>query len=121
MEGSTLVGSTSIGGLDSLTVVPVGGAGGDAQLPGTYSLGNHRGPFAEAGVKAHLRVHDPCSERVEGLAPLDAVAGGCGGDTPWVPYAAGAAAASVVAAAYVLRRRRGRAGTPMTTSAPSGS
>jgi hypothetical protein len=108
MRGSNVVGSTAIGGLESLSVVPVGGAGGDAQLAGTYAFGNHREAYREAGIEGRLVVHDICRGRIEGLLPLAAVEDGCDGSSgglPWLP--AGAVGVTILAgAAFVLVRRQ---------------
>lgn len=71
MKGTSLVDSVSIGGLESITVVPVGGAGGDAEVPGTYEFGNHREPYREAGMTGTIVVHPRCAA-VPGLAVLRA-------------------------------------------------
>jgi uncharacterized protein (TIGR03382 family) len=114
MRGSNLVGSTAIGGLESLTVIPVGGAGGEAHLPGTYTFGNHREAFREAGIEGELVVHDACRDPVVGLPPLAVVAGVCDDDggTPLLPIGVGAAAVVALAAAYWLVRRRRPAVSP---------
>ena len=108
MRGSNLVGSTAIGGLESLTVIPIGGAGGEAHLPGTYTFGNHREAYREAGIEGSLVVHDACLDVVTGLPPLDAVSAACddGGGTPVVPITAGAVVVVAVAALWMVRRRR---------------
>ena len=74
MQGATHVSSITIGGLESLTVIPDGGAGGDIALPGTYELGDHREPYREAGMTGQLIVYDP-STIVPGLAPLPSQSG----------------------------------------------
>ncbi|MGH9275587.1 MAG: multicopper oxidase domain-containing protein, partial [Acidimicrobiales bacterium] len=108
MQGSSLVGSTAIGGLESLTLVPVGGAGGEARLTGTYAFGNHREAFREAGIEGELIVHDACREIVPRVPPLAAVAGACngGGGSPLLPVGVGAIAVAAAVAAYWLVRRR---------------
>jgi manganese oxidase len=75
MAGSTRVGSTAIGGLEALTIVPVGGAGGEAGLASTYGFGNHREPYREAGVWSTMVVHDRCGDDVDGLARITSRAG----------------------------------------------
>ena len=69
MDGATHVASIAIGGLESITVIPDGGAGGESGLAGTYELGDHREPYREAGLSGRLVVHDP-STAVAGLEPL---------------------------------------------------
>jgi multicopper oxidase len=136
MEGTTHVGSVAVGGLESITVVPDGGAGGDAQLPGTYWFGNHREPYAEAGMKGLLVVHDRCAP-IASLQPLAAdpapcaaTAGavttseptsssvsppssaspaspdGSSGGVAWTFVAIGATVFAALGVAVVVRRRR---------------
>ncbi len=69
MAGTTLVGSIAIGGLESITVIPEGGAGGDGALTGRFEFGDHREPYREAGLTGSLVVHDR-ADLVPGLAPL---------------------------------------------------
>jgi hypothetical protein len=69
MDGSTLVSAVAIGGWASLTIIPVGGAGGDEALSGTYEFGAHREPYREAGMTGRLVVYEP-STAVPGLLPL---------------------------------------------------
>ena len=66
MDGSTLVSSIAIGGLEVITVAPEGGAGGEYALPGRYELGDHREPYREAGLTGALIVHDTTTA-VDGL------------------------------------------------------
>ncbi|HUF33916.1 MAG TPA: multicopper oxidase domain-containing protein [Acidimicrobiales bacterium] len=69
MAGSSLVESLAIGGMESISVVPEGGAGGPSRLAGTYWFGNHREPYRDAGQSGQLVVHGRCAE-VPGLALL---------------------------------------------------
>ncbi|HWH34549.1 MAG TPA: multicopper oxidase domain-containing protein, partial [Acidimicrobiales bacterium] len=64
MPGSTLVDSIALGGLESITLVPEGGAGGRDQLSGTYWLGDHREPYRQAGLQGRLIVHPRCGPEV---------------------------------------------------------
>lgn len=105
MEGSTLVGSIAIGGLESIDVEPRGGAGGEAALPGTYWLGNHREPYHEAGQWGTLIVHPACAAQIS-LEPLDDAP--CDDEDVPVPVAYGGLVLIAVAAAYAAWRRRRR-------------
>ena len=69
MTGTTHVGSIAIGGMESINVIPDGGAGGDNALAGTYEFGDHREPYREAGMTGKLVVHDRLPP-LPGLAPL---------------------------------------------------
>jgi hypothetical protein len=137
MTGTTHVDSVAITGLESITAIPLGGAGGEAQLPGTYEFGDHREPYREAGMTGTLVVHPRCTP-VAGLDALRAddpacrpatvptpvpppvlntapvttspTSGSSGGSALW-PWVAGGAAAAAIAvglAVVVPRRRRGR-------------
>ena len=66
-KGSNIVATQAIGAREVLTIVPLGGAGGEAHLPGDFVYGDSRGPYRDAGVWGVLHVyprHQP------GLAPL---------------------------------------------------
>ena len=113
MAGSSLVDSVTIGGLESITLVPEGGAGGPDQLPGTYWLGDHREPYREAGLGGRLIVHPRCSE----TAPVAALPGapGCGGGVTWANVFPGGAALVGLGAGgwfWHARRRRTKAVAP---------
>ncbi len=106
MLGSTLVDSVALGGLESITVVPEGGAGGVDQRPGTYWLGDHREPYREAGLSGRLVVHPRCGDDVS-LARLPDSPGCESG--PWASLLGGGAALAVVAVGVGLwypRHRR---------------
>jgi hypothetical protein len=64
MAGSNLLDSVQVGGLEAITLQPVGGAGGDATLPGDYLYGDHRLPYREAGLWGLLRVYPAREEQV---------------------------------------------------------
>jgi hypothetical protein len=68
-QGSNVVSSTAVGGLDALTIQPRGGGGGVAHTPGDYLYGDVRGPYREAGLWGILRVSEPGTS-VDGLRPL---------------------------------------------------
>lgn len=116
MAGSTRVESLAIGGLEAITVIPEGGAGGTARLPGTYQVGNHREPYREAGQWARLVVHEPCTGDVEGLARLPAGAR-CRGDGQQRALLLVLAAALVGAGTLMHRRRL--PGAPLAPVAPT--
>lgn len=67
--GTDLLSSVQVGGLEAITTVPVGGAGGPARLPGDYLYGDHREPYREAGLWGIFRVHSQRSPET-GLLPL---------------------------------------------------
>ena len=46
-------------------IVPVGGAGGPAGLPGDYLYGDHREPYREAGLWGLFRVYTPDDAEAE--------------------------------------------------------
>jgi hypothetical protein len=56
-DGTNLLSSVRVGGLEALTLQLQGGAGGPAQLPGTYVYGDHRGPYFEAGMWGLFKVY----------------------------------------------------------------
>ncbi|MBW3557379.1 MAG: multicopper oxidase domain-containing protein [Actinobacteria bacterium] len=109
MPGSNLVDSVALGGLESITVVPEGGAGGRDHLPGTYWIGNHREPYREAGMSGRLVVHPRCSDDVA-VAPLPG-AGGCGDGEAWAAVLGGTGALALLGAAIVWRSGRRRSAT----------
>ncbi|MBX2998788.1 MAG: multicopper oxidase domain-containing protein [Caldilineaceae bacterium] len=55
--GSHLLDSVQVGALEVVTIQPLGGAGGEAALPGDYLYGDHRLPYREAGLWGVLRVY----------------------------------------------------------------
>ncbi len=57
--GSDRLSSIQVGGLEAITIVPIGGAGGLASLPGDYLYGDHREPYREAGLWGIFRVYAP--------------------------------------------------------------
>ncbi|MDP6063664.1 MAG: multicopper oxidase domain-containing protein [SAR202 cluster bacterium] len=57
MEGSDLLSSVQIGGLETLNIMLEGGAGGRTSVPGDYLYGNHRLPFREVGLWGLFRVY----------------------------------------------------------------
>jgi hypothetical protein len=117
MPGSDLVDSVALGGLEAITLVPEGGAGGRDQLPGTYWIGNHREPYREAGLSGRLVVHPRCGDD-GAVAPLPG-ARGCGDGEAWaVALGAGGALTLLGAAALVARRRRRRSAPPLPPVEP---
>lgn len=64
MVGTNLLSAVQVGALEAITVVPLGGAGGEAGLPGDYLVGDHREPFREAGLWGVLRVYSAQAERI---------------------------------------------------------
>jgi FtsP/CotA-like multicopper oxidase with cupredoxin domain len=58
-QGSTLLSSILVGGMQALTLTLAEGAGGPGGLPGHYLYGDHREPYREAGLWGIFRVHAP--------------------------------------------------------------
>jgi hypothetical protein len=54
-----LLSSVQVGALEAITIVPLGGAGGETGLPGNYLYGDHREPYREAGLWGLFRVYAP--------------------------------------------------------------
>ena len=113
LAGSDRFSSVQVGGLESITIVPDGGAGGRESLPGDYLYGDHREPFREAGMWGIFRVS--CPGEAAGVRPLpgsdgDAAPDSCapGGVLSGRTQAAVAAAIVLVilVAAFTRRRRR---------------
>ncbi|MEA3055078.1 MAG: hypothetical protein QOD30_510, partial [Actinomycetota bacterium] len=103
VRGSNVVGATGIGGLEAITIEPIGGAGGRAHVPGDYVYGAVRGPYRDAGLWGLLRVHGR-GARVDGLRSLAR-----GGGARGVVVGAGVSLAVLLVGAGVLlatRRRR---------------
>jgi hypothetical protein len=112
LSGTNLVGAQAVGGLQTFTVEPVGGAGGTARVAGDYLYGDDRGAYREAGMWGVLRVHPPGAS-VAGLEPLRASSG-------WNTWTvAGAAVISAVVAGAGARRWRRRAAAHRAVSAAS--
>lgn len=72
---SDLLSSVQVGALEAITLIPQGGAGGAAGLPGDYLYGDHREPFREAGLWGLLRVYSR-DEAEAALVPLPVQAQG---------------------------------------------
>jgi hypothetical protein len=56
VPGSSVVAAEAIGGQEVLTVVPVGGAGGEGHQAGDYAYGDTRAPYRDGGMWGVLRV-----------------------------------------------------------------
>lgn len=69
LTGTDMLDSIQLGGLDALTLVLDGGAGGRSALPGDYVYGDHREAYREAGLWGLMRVYRP-DEEIIGLRPL---------------------------------------------------
>ncbi len=54
--GSTLVSSRLVGALETMTIRPIGGAGGEGKATGDFVYGDARTPYTEAGLWGLLRV-----------------------------------------------------------------
>ena len=57
LAGTNLLSAATIGPLEAITIAPIGGAGGEEQLPGDYFYGDQRAPYREAGLWGLLRVY----------------------------------------------------------------
>ena len=119
--GSDRVSSLHLGGTETLSLSPLGGAGGRAGLPGDYLYGNHRLPYAEAGMWGLFRVRCPADSALTPLPGLDRAAGACGpgsaagaaaGDGGTWAAALGTGAGLLLLAAAVAWRRRHPPGAP---------
>lgn len=67
-DGSDMLSSLQVGGLEAITILPAGGAGGRTGLPGDYLYGDHREPYRQAGLWGLFRV--VAAEEAGGLRPL---------------------------------------------------
>ena len=115
-EGTPLVSAVKLGGLEALTLVLDGGAGGPARLTGDYVYGNHREPYKEAGQWGLLRVLAPGSGGPRPL-PCDAASCPSAADSDLAPALSAGMLVGLLALG-VWGRRRGRrlaaAGVPGT-------
>ena len=68
-QGSNLLSSILVGGMEALTLTLADGAGGPGGFPGNYLYGDHREPYREAGLWGIFRVHDPHAAATQ-LRPL---------------------------------------------------
>ena len=98
-RGSTVVSTQALGAREVVTAVPLGGAGGEAHLPGDYVYGDTRGPYRDAGVWGVLRV---LSHHRSGLRPLSGTA------SAWPLGAAALAVVLVLGVIVGLVARRSR-------------
>jgi hypothetical protein len=105
-EGTNVVSSVQLGGLEAITLDLAGGAGGVDHVPGDYVYGDHRGPYLEAGLWGLFSVHAK-GETVAGLEPL--TTGGSSTPIAVIVAVAAAVIALFALAALLLRRRRLRA------------
>ncbi len=71
--GTTMVSSVQVGGLEAVTVVPNGGAGGPERLAGDYLYGDHREPYREAGLWGIVRVFPAGFSGDTELLPLQGI------------------------------------------------
>ena len=101
-DGTNLINSIAVGGLEALTIEPRGGAGGLRGTPGDYVYGNSRLPYREAGQWGLLRVY-PKEAHVAGLAALRS--SGSKALWPWIAIGAAILVLAVTAIALARRRR----------------
>ena len=116
-QGTPLVGSVKLGGLEALTLSLDGGAGGETRLAGDYLYGHHREPYREAGLWGILRVRpSPAAPTAAAspLQPLPCAGATCARSGPVVDLAPIGSLAGLVglvaAGAWAGRRRRARPG-----------
>jgi hypothetical protein len=69
LKGTDLLDSIQLGGLDALTLVLDGGAGGRHALPGDYVYGDRREAYREGGLWGLFRVY-PSEQHGTGLRPF---------------------------------------------------
>jgi len=69
LKGTDLLDSIQLGGLNALTLVLDGGAGGRHALPGDYVYGDHREAYREGGLWGLFRVY-PSEQHGTGLRPF---------------------------------------------------
>ena len=101
-----LASSAALVGLDVLDLDLHGGAGGTAQQPGDYVLGNHREAYRQAGQWGILRVLG-CDDDSDSLTTLPGR--GCRSGSPtasWLAIGLGLAASIGAMGLFVARRRR---------------
>jgi hypothetical protein len=98
-HGTNVVAAQAIGGRETLTIEPLGGAGGEARLPGDYVYGDTRSPYRDAGEWGVLHV---LRLRSSGLAPMSKGSGHRGMEI----LAAALLAALALGLAGRTRRRR---------------
>ena len=67
--GTNLLSSVQVGALEAITIIPLGGAGGESRLPGDYLYGDHREPYREAGLWGLFRVYAPNNSQAK-IRPL---------------------------------------------------
>jgi len=103
LPGSQLLSSVQVGGLEAITAIPEGGAGGVDHLTGEFLYGDHREPYREAGLWGLFRVHPRCSQVM--LQPLGG-GDGCGTSQP--PLIAAVGGVVILASLILLTARRMR-------------
>ncbi|MGQ0521205.1 MAG: multicopper oxidase domain-containing protein [Actinomycetota bacterium] len=119
-QGTSLVGSVKLGGMEALSLRLDGGAGGPAGLPGDYLYGDHREPYREAGRWGIFRVRPPGSAD-SGLRALPCEGSACPGSASgnFAPVFSLVALVGLLALGIVGRRRSARAATaPAGVSRP---
>ena len=106
-QGTSMVSSVKLGGLEALTLHLDGGAGGPSRLAGDYVYGNHREPYREAGQWGLLRVR-PAGSAADGLRALPCDSSDCrsAADSDMAPVLSGAILVALVGLGAWGRRRR---------------
>jgi len=112
LEGTPLICSLQIGGLEAVTLRLDGGAGGVEHQPGTYVYGNHRLPYEEAGQWGIFRVLAPDDTTAGGLLPLASTNDDDSGSRPLGVALIGGATIALLAVFTWRRSRRRSRGAP---------
>ena len=106
-EGTPLVSSVKLGGLEALTLNLDGGAGGPSRLVGDYLYGNHREPYREAGQWGLLRVRQPGSGGALRALPCEGPNCAVAADSDLAPVLSGALLVAMLGLGMWGRRSRG--------------
>ncbi|HEV8469806.1 MAG TPA: multicopper oxidase domain-containing protein [Candidatus Limnocylindria bacterium] len=108
-QGTSMLSSAQVGGLEAITVMLDAGAGGGASLPGDFLYGDHRTPYRDAGLWGVFRVYRCLPEGVR-LRSLTGADAGCGTDLGVMLVVAGAVVmlGLLAGATLALRARRAR-------------
>lgn len=105
LRGGDLLSSVQVGGLEAITLLLEGGAGGELRQVGDFVYGDRRLPYRDRGLWGLFRVHAPCAPG----APTPLAADGRCGQAEELARSALLASAVVASAVAVLVVRRWRA------------
>ncbi|HEY8648885.1 MAG TPA: hypothetical protein VIM50_05860, partial [Candidatus Limnocylindria bacterium] len=107
--GTQLLSAQQVGGLEAVTLMLDGGAGGIDALPGDYVYGDRRAPYRQAGLWGILRVRSGCDGERPVLRTLPGREPPCAGGTEARPLDAAAGVVVILAAvllSLLVRYRR---------------